>query len=329
MATNLARVVSRLGPQLSCTRCLTTTSSCWSAEDRAKYFPVKDGYMVPPDTFKGKVAFVTGGATGLGYGMSTGLSQLGADVVIASRSEDQLNKSAAEITQKTGRKVFPVRMDVRKADDVAAAVDKAVAEFGLPDIVVNNAAGNFISPTERLSPNAFATVIGIVLQGTANVTLDLGKRLIKEKKGASFLAISADYASSGSGFVVPSACGKAGVEALTKSLAVEWARYGMRFNCISPGPIETKGAFSRLDPTGQFMGELIKRIPVGRAGNVNELVNLALYLLSDYSTWFNGQVIRLNGGEYPCAAGMFNPLLQVTEQQWDAMEAMIRKVKGS
>lgn len=285
--------------------------------------------MVPPDTFKDKVAFVTGGATGLGYGMATALSQLGADVVIASRSEDRLKKSAEEISTKTGRKVLPVRMDVRKVDDVAAAVDRSVAEFGLPDLVVNNAAGNFISPTERLSPNAFATIIGIVLQGTVNVTLDLGKRLIKEKKGATFLGITADYATSGSGFVVPSACSKAGVEALSKSLAVEWARYGMRFNCISPGPIETKGAFSRLDPTGQFMNEFVKRIPTGRGGEVNELVNLALYLLSDYSSWVNGQVIRLNGGEYPNAAGMFNGLLQVTQEQWDALEAMIRNVKGS
>nr|KAG5689818.1 hypothetical protein BaRGS_029296 [Batillaria attramentaria] len=220
-------------------------------------------------------------------------------------------------------------MDVRRTDDVAAAVDKAVGEFGLPDLIINNAAGNFISPTERLSANAFATIIGIVLQGTANVTLDLGKRLIKEGRGAAFLTISADYATSGSGFVVPSACAKAGVEAMTRSLAVEWARYGMRFNCISPGPIETKGAFSRLDPTGQFMEKFMERIPVGRAGDVNELVNLALYLLSDYSTWMNGQVIRLNGGEFPCGAGMFNGLLQVTEEQWDALEAMIRSVKGS
>ncbi|XP_076469946.1 2,4-dienoyl-CoA reductase [(3E)-enoyl-CoA-producing], mitochondrial-like [Babylonia areolata] len=329
MASTLSRALIRIGLQNRCSRCLSTSASCRSAEERSKYFPVKEGYMVPADAFKGKVAFITGGATGLGYGMATALSQLGADVVIASRSEDRLNKSAEEITEQTGRKVLPVRMDVRKVDDVAAAVDRAVAEFGLPDMVVNNAAGNFISPTERLSSNAFATVIGIVLQGTANVTLDLGKRLIKEKKGATFLAISADYATSGSGFVVPSACAKAGVEAMSKSLAVEWARYGMRFNCISPGPIETKGAFSRLDPTGQFMSHMVKRIPTGRGGEVIELVNLALYLLSDYSSWLNGQVVRLNGGEYPNAAGMFNGLLQVTQEQWDALEAMIRNVKGS
>ncbi|PVD21470.1 hypothetical protein C0Q70_19643 [Pomacea canaliculata] len=113
------------------------------------------------------------------------------------------------------------------------------------------------------------------------------------------------------------------------SLAFEWAQYGMRFNCISPGPIETKGAFSRLDPTGQFMDKFIKRIPAGRIGEVNELVNLAIYLMSDYSNWINGQVIRLNGGEYPSGAGMFNQLVQVTNEQWDALESMIRSTKGS
>ncbi|XP_025115453.1 2,4-dienoyl-CoA reductase, mitochondrial-like isoform X3 [Pomacea canaliculata] len=323
-------VLANAGSILLClarpNRCLRR-SFAWSTalqtlEKRAAYFQPKDGLMLPPGTFKDKVAFITGGATGLGYGMASALSQLGAAVAIASRSMDQLQKSAKEISQNTGGQVLPLRVDVRKADDVAEAVDKLVSQFGLPDIVVNNAAGNFISPTERLSPNAFAAVIGIVLQGTANVTLDIGKRLIKEKKGATFLAISADYAHSGSGFVVPSACSKAGVEALTRSLAFEWAQYGMRFNCISPGPIETKGAFSRLDPTGQFMDKFIKRIPAGRIGEVNELVNLAIYLMSDYSNWINGQV--KNKTKTTCISVLFTDHVNINKQFYSVISSLSR-----
>ncbi|KAK6185021.1 hypothetical protein SNE40_007349 [Patella caerulea] len=305
-------------------RCLKS-----SKPDHSNKFPVKTNPMLPADTFKGKTAFITGGGTGLGKGMTYFLSSLGAQVAITSRTLKVLEKTASEIQTETGNKVLAVAADVRKPDDVKTALDRCESELGLPDIVINNAAGNFISPTERLSPNAWKTVTDIVLTGTANVTLDAGKRLIKAKQEAVFLMISADYAESGSGFVVPSASAKAGVEAITKSLAAEWARYGMRFNCISPGPIETQGAFSRLDPTGQFIEKMINRIPAGRLGEVEELANLATYLVSDYSSYISGQIIRLNGGEYPSAAGMFNPLKQVTTEQWDMMEKLIRSVKGS
>ncbi|CAL1529271.1 unnamed protein product [Lymnaea stagnalis] len=297
--------------------------------DHAKYFPAKTTPMLPPETFKGKLAFITGGATGLGKGLALNLSQLGAKVIIASRSADKLKKTAEEISNSTGNEVADYRLDVRDPAAIKSVFDAIESSHGLPDIVVNNAAGNFITPTERLSANAFTTVINIVLNGTAYITLDVGKRLIKAKKGAVFLAVSADYADSGSGFVVHSACAKAGVEALTRSLAAEWARYGMRFNAISPGPVETKGAFSRLDPTGQFMDKFVEKVPAGRIGEVGEFTNLATYLLSDYSSWVNGQVIRLNGGEYPCTAGLFNELKQVTDDQWNALEAMIKSVKGS
>ncbi|ESO98315.1 hypothetical protein LOTGIDRAFT_213936 [Lottia gigantea] len=285
--------------------------------------------MLPADTFKGKTAFITGGGTGLGKGMTTFLSKLGANVVITSRSVDVLKKTAEEISKETGNKVLAVGADVRNQEAIKTALDKCESAFGLPNIIINNAAGNFISPTERLSMNAWKTIIDIVLNGTANVTIDVGKRLIKAKQGAVFLSISADYADSGSGFVVPSASAKAGVEAITRSLASEWARYGMRFNCISPGPIETQGAFSRLDPTGEFMNTKIGGIPAGRAGEVEEIANLAAYLVSDYSSWISGQIIRLNGGEYPSEAGMFNPLKLVSNEQWDMLEKMIRSVKGS
>ncbi|NXT95903.1 DECR protein, partial [Anhinga rufa] len=196
-------------------------------------------------------------------------------------------------------------------------------------VVINNAAGNFISPSERLSANAWKTITDIVLNGTAFVTLEIGKELIKAQKGAAFLAITTIYAESGSGFVLPSAAAKAGVEAMSKSLAAEWGKYGMRFNVIQPGPIKTKGAFSRLDPTGAFEKKMIERIPCGRLGTVEEIANLAAYFCSDYASWVNGAVIRMDGGEYVSMAGEFNDLKKVTKEQWDIMEAMIRKTKGS
>ncbi|KAH9490426.1 2,4-dienoyl-CoA reductase, mitochondrial [Bulinus truncatus] len=321
-------IIPKLSFKLCSSYQFSTTKTCLTS-DHAKYFPAKSSPMLPPDTFKGKLAFITGGATGLGKGLAQNLSQLGAKVIIASRSQERLEKTAQEISKISGNEVFFFRMDVRDPAAIKSVFDSIETNHGLPDVVVNNAAGNFITPSERLSHNAFTTVINIVLNGTAFVTLDVGKRLIKAKKGAVFLAVSADYADSGSGFVLHSACAKAGVETLTRSLAVEWARYGMRFNAISPGPIETKGAFSRLDPTGHFMDRMVQKIPTGRIGEVGEFTNLASYLLSDYSSWINGQVIRLNGGEYPCSSGMFNDLKEVTNEQWDKLEAMIKSVKGS
>ena len=235
-----------------------------------------------------------------------------------------LQKSAEEISSLSGKKVVPIQLDVRDPVSVKNAVDTCESEFGLPNIIINNAAGNFISPTERLSPNAWKTITDIVLNGSANVTLDIGKRLISQGKGATFLAITTPYTIHGSGFVCPSSSAKAGVEAMSKSLAAEWGRYGMRFNCLSPGPFETEGAFSRLDPTGQFKGELVNQIPVGRLGDVEEVANLALYMTSDFSSWLSGSVIHLDGGKLPFMAGDFNQLVKIDGEQWDFMEQMIR-----
>ncbi|CAH2285543.1 2,4-dienoyl- reductase, mitochondrial [Pelobates cultripes] len=285
--------------------------------------------MLPPDTFKGKVAFITGGGTGLGKGMTTALSRLGAECVIASRKLDVLEKTASEITSETGNKVHPVQCDVRDPDSVKKAVTELIRVAGHPNVVINNAAGNFVSPSERLSPNAWKTITDIVLNGTAYVTLEVGKELIKAGKGAAFLGITTIYAESGSGFVVPSASAKAGVDALYKSLASEWGRYGMRFNVIQPGPIKTKGAFSRLDPMGVFEKEMLQRLPCGRLGLPEEIANLAIYLCSDYANWVSGAIIRMDGGEYVFMAGEFNSLQKVTNEQWDIMEKLIRKTKGS
>lgn len=290
----------------------------------ASKFPAVLTPMLPAGTFIGKVAYVTGGGTGLGKGMAKILSTLGASVVIASRKLGVLEETASEITKESGNKVLPLAVDVRDPESIAKSVDTTIQEFGLPNIIINNAAGNFISPTERLSPNAFRTVVDIVLNGTANVTLDIGKRLIKENQGASFLSITTWYADLGSGFVVPSACAKAGVDAMTKSLSSEWGRYGIRMNTIAPGPFPTDGAWSRLDPSGEGKAITIDRLPVARLGEIEELANLASYVVSDYANFLNGEIITFDGGERRGTSGMFNQLKKVRNEQWDMLEQIIR-----
>jgi 2,4-dienoyl-CoA reductase len=220
--------------------------------------------MLPAGTYKDQTVLVTGGGTGLGKAMATRFSALGANVVIASRKEAVITAAAKDIKDITGGNVLPVACDVTSLEDVQALLDRTASEMTLPHVVVNNAAGNFIAPSERLSPNAFARIVSIVLNGTANVTLETARRLNEAKQSAVFMAITTTYASTGSGFVLPSACAKSGVEAMIKSLAAEWGpKYGHRFVGIAPGPIETKGAFSRLDPTGQFKEMMIRESAQG------------------------------------------------------------------
>lgn len=280
--------------------------------------------MLPQGSYKDKVVLVTGGGTGLGKGMSTKFSELGAKVAICSRRLPVLEAAAKEISSKTGGEVLPVQLDIRDPSAVGAAVDRVEAELGLPTVVIHNAAGNFISPTERLSPNAFQTIIDIVLKGTAFLTLDVGKRMIAKQTGGVFLAITTHYTNEGSGFVVPSACAKSGVETMMKSLGSEWGRYGVRMNCIAPGPIETEGAFGRLDPTGEGAKMMMSQIPVGRIGEIEEIANLATFLCSDYASWINSETVTLDGGEFRQLAGEFNKLQKITPEQWDFMEQIIR-----
>jgi len=292
------------------------------------HFPVEKGPVLRDDGFKGQTVLVTGGGTGLGYGMASMLSTLGANVCIASRSLDKLEASAEAISALSGRAVHPYQMDIRDHEQVAEVADKISTEHDLPNIIINNAAGNFISPSERLTPKGFNAVTSIVLQGTFNVTSEYGRRMIAAERGGTFLNITV-AGFKGTGFVLPSACAKAGVDALTSSLASEWGRYGIRLNALAPGPIYTKGAFDRLDPGNAMMDKMVDQLPVGRLGEVEELANLACYLVSPAASWLTGQVIALDGGLANYMGGMFNGLSAITTDQWDMIEKMIRGVKGS
>ncbi len=281
--------------------------------------------MFQPDALKGKTIIVTGGGTGLGKSMSTYFSELGANLVITSRKMDVLKKTALEITKKTRNTVHCVPCDVRNYGQVERVIAESKEKFGQTDVLLNNAAGNFISPTERLSHRAFDAVVDIVLKGSYNFTLAMGKDWIAEKTPGTILNIVTTYAWTGSAYVVPSACAKSGVLAMTKSLAVEWARYGIRSNAIAPGPFPTDGAWSKLLP-GNLKKKFdpAQKVPVGRVGEHQELANLAAYLVSDFSAYINGEVITIDGGEWLKGAGEFNHLSQVPEELWDAME-MSRK----
>lgn len=286
--------------------------------------------MLRDNALKNEVIIVTGGGSGLGKAMTTYFLQLGAKVVISSRNLDKLLTTAKELEEKTGGTVLPVRCDVRYYDQVEAMLEATIKKFGKVDALVNNAAGNFISPTERLSANAFDTIIDIVLKGSKNCTLALGKHWIDIKqKRSTVLNIVTTYAWTGSAYVVPSATAKAGVLAMTRSLAVEWAKYGIRTNAIAPGPFPTKGAWDRLLP-GELKEEfdMKKKIPLGRVGNHQELANLAAYLISDFSAFVNGEVVTIDGGEWLKGAGEFNMLEKIPEQMWDMLEAMIRSKKN-
>lgn len=286
--------------------------------------------MLKDDALKGKTIVVTGGGTGLGKAMGTYFLKLGANLVITSRKLEVLQKTADEMATETGGQVLAVQCDVRDNAQVENVLTETNAKFGRVDVLVNNAAGNFISPTERLSANAFSSIIDIVLKGTVNCTLAFGKHWIKEKQPASVLNIITTYAFTGSAYVVPSACAKGGVLALTRSLAVEWGKYGIRTNAIAPGPFPTKGAWDRLLP-----GDLAEkfdfknRVPLKRVGDHQELANLAAFLVSDFSNYINGEVITIDGGEWLQGAGQMNGLEAIPNEMWDMLEQMTRGAKGS
>lgn len=278
--------------------------------------------MMRDGALKGKVVLVSGGGTGLGKSMAAYFLKLGAKVIISSRKIAVLEETAKELTESTGGEVLPLACDIRDMDQVQLMLDEAVRHFGRVDVVVNNAAANFISPTERLSANAFHTILDIVLKGTANMTLAAGKYWIDTGMAGIFLNIVTTYAFTGSGYVVPSAAAKAGVLAMTRSLAVEWAKYKIRSNAIAPGPFPTEGAWTRLLP-GDLATKFdpANKVPLGRVGEHQELANLAAYLISDFSAYMTGEIITIDGGEWLKGAGQFNGFDAVPKPLWDKMEA--------
>ncbi len=285
--------------------------------------------MFQKDLFQGRAIFITGGGTGLGRSMALRLAELGARIFLIGRREEPLRETCDEIHRAGGAAAYAT-CDVRDFAAVDAVAGKAEQKFGRIDSLINNAAGNFIARTERLSPNAFNAVVSIVLNGTFHCTQAFARRWIAAKEAGNMLNIVATYAAAncGSGFVVPSACAKAGVLAMTRSLAVEWAPYRIRLNAIAPGPFPTEGAWSRLMPSEQFEQHARDTHPMKRFGRHEELANLAAFLLSEQAEYINGECVVIDGGLWLRGAGEFNDLLQLPDEAWSAMEAARVKKSG-
>ena len=283
--------------------------------------------MLKDGTLADKTFLITGGGTGLGKSMGKYFMELGANLIITSRKQEILDKTAKQFSEFSG-KVLPLAGDVRKVKDVQDILDRGHNQFGQIDGLINNAAGNFISPTERLSTKAFDVIVDIVLKGTYNYSLLLGKQWIEKKQPGVILNIVTTYAWTGSAYVAPSAAAKGGVLALTRSLAAEWVKYDIRSNAIAPGPFPTKGAWDRLfpKPISKFFN-FEKTLPMKRYGHHQELANLAAYMISDYAGYMNGEVVTLDSGEWIKNAGQFNKLEKVPKKAWGLIERAVRGKK--
>ncbi len=277
--------------------------------------------MFTNDLLKHKRILITGGGTGIGRAMGERFLQLGAAVFICGRRAEVIEQTANELRAATDGSIEGFPCDVRERDAVEALIDK-IWETGPLDVLVNNAAGNFLAKTEELSPRAFEAVLGIVLNGTINMTMACGRRWLQGKHKGVVLNIATTYAETGSAYVVPSAVAKAGVLSLTRSLAVEWGGRGVRFVAIAPGAIRTEGAFSRLLPVPAMEKALLDHNPLHRLGTLEEIANLGAFLVSDQAGYINGEMIYMDGGEMLAGASSFSLLgRQVPEAAWEMMKA--------
>lgn len=280
--------------------------------------PVLDSPFIK-NLYKGKNVLVTGGGTGIGKEIATKYSLLGADVLIASRKKNVLEKASKEITRITNNQVKYAELNLKEHSSISNLVKNLDQT---PDIVINNAAGNFICRSEDLTYNGWNTILDIVLKGSVDLTLQLGSKMIKEEKQGVFVNISTTYAATGSGYVLPSSIAKAGCDNLTKSLSAEWGKYGIRCLSVAPGPIYTDGAFSRLDPTGKFQKKVVKKLPTGRLGEKEELANFISYITSDHCNWLTGQIINFDGGEVVGNSGEFNILNSLSNAEWEIIKKL-------
>ena len=281
-----------------------------------------DGLMFRAGLMDGERILVTGGGTGIGRELASAFLSLGADVYICGRRGGKLDEAAEQMMAAHGGHVTAIPCDIRSPDAIAAMVDRIWQDGPLTGLV-NNAAGNFISRTEDLSTRGFDAISDIVFKGTFYVTLDIGKRLIAEKCNASFLSILTTWVWNGSPFTVPSAMSKAGINVMTQSLAMEWGRYGLRFNAIAPGAFPTKGMTERLSPAGDQ--QMKAGNPMGRTGKMHEICNLAVFLMGKGAEYVNGQTIAIDGAGYQANGGNFWPALSpLGDEQWRGMAAKIR-----
>jgi len=285
--------------------------------------------MFTSDTLQDQTILITGGGSGLGLEMAKKFASLGANIAICGRTVSKLENASEDIADQVDGQVEIYECDVRDYDRVKEMIGEIVNNFGAMDGLVNNAAGNFLAASEDLSPGGFKAIIDIVLHGSFNCTHAFGNYLIDNDRKGNVLSIVTTYAEdTGSAFVLPSACAKSGVLTMTRSLAYEWATYGIRLNAIAPGPFPTKGAWTRLVPDESFEEKFLAKVPMDRYGEPDELANLATFLMSDMAEYMTGECVVIDGGE-KLAAGQFNFIDQLAprEKLKEFFAAMKKKTK--